>query len=83
MATWSFMPVVLTYVVADNFVYTRNSILMLVFIYPINAVQIAVDIHVGEQNARPTMSVISSHCSIGDLSIKEHGGPRYLRLIFF
>ena len=56
---------------------------MLVFIYPINAVQIAVDIHVGEQNARPTMSVISSHCSIGDLSIKEHGGPRYHGLIFF
>ena len=36
---------------------------------------------VGEANGKPTLAVISSQCNIGDLSIKEHGGPRYCRFL--
>jgi hypothetical protein len=37
---------------------------------------------VGEANGKPTLAVISSQCSIGNLSVKEHGGPRYCRSLF-
>ncbi|ELR16783.1 LBP / BPI / CETP family, Cterminal domain containing protein [Acanthamoeba castellanii str. Neff] len=47
-----------------------------------SGINIGVAVQVGEANGKPTLAVISSQCSIGNLSVKEHGGPSWLYNFF-